>query len=86
MGSRDGRSGKAPHKEESVGIFDGIKRTQYFHSDFSVRRNAFGVKYLQEAGSGRFVRPHFDNHFDNLCVSGGCSPITFGTGRPAPFG
>jgi hypothetical protein len=60
---------KAPHKEKSVRIFDGIKGTQYFHPDFSVRWNAFGVKYLQKAGSHArrgFVRPHFDNHFDNL--------------------
>jgi hypothetical protein len=59
-----------------------------FHSDFSVRGNSFGVKYLKESGSHarrRFVCPHFDNHFDNLFACGRSSPVTFGTGVSAPY-
>jgi len=79
---------KTPHKKECVRIFDGNKRTQDFHSDFSVRRNTFGAKYFEESRPHtrlRFIGAHFDNHLDNLRRSGYSSPVTFGTYKSAPL-
>jgi len=60
--------GETAHEKEGVGIFDGGKRAQYFHPDFSVCRNRLGAEYLEElrapAGLG-FIRAHFDDHLES---------------------
>ena len=61
--------GKSTHKEEGVGVLDGQKWSEDFHSDFLMLGQAFRFEYLQKFRSQAgfdFIGAHFDDHAQRL--------------------
>src|SRR6185312_13350587 len=57
--------GKAAHKEEGVGIFDGKERPENFHADFVVCWDRLGTKNLEKLSAPAWlelISTHFDDH------------------------